>query len=341
MSWKIVRTFMLPATDFEKEVMEGIDATMEAATVHMGGLAEDALVELVGDADAVISVLEPFNRSVIERLPKCRIITNIGVGYQNIDVQAATDNGICAVNNPWYCLEEVSDHAMALLLTLARRIPMLDKAVRAENSTYQTITAARVDRTFRIRGQTLGLLGFGRIPQTMVPKAKGFGLRVIASDPYASPDVFNEAGVESVDLDTLLKESDYLSLHAALSPATEGMIGAAQFKKMKPTAILINTGRGGLVDEDALCKALSEGEIAGAGLDVTVVEPVAADNPLLELENVIVTGHSAFYSTIATVDQWKFPIQEIARVLSGEWPLALVNPQVKEKFQERFGSMPA
>lgn len=332
---------MFPATDFEKEVMDGIGATMEVATVYMGNLGDDAVVDMVGDADAVISVLEPFNRSVIERLPKCRIITNIGVGYQNIDVQAATDNGICAVNNPWYCLEEVSDHAMALLLTLARRIPMLDKAVRAENSTYQTITAARVDRTFRIRGQTLGLLGFGRIPQTMVPKAKGFGLRVIASDPYASPDAFQEAGVESVDLDTLLKESDYLSLHAALSPATEGMIGAAQFKKMKPTAILINTGRGGLVDEDALCKALSEGEIAGAGLDVTVVEPVAADNPLLELENVIVTGHSAFYSTIATVDQWKFPIQEIARVLSGEWPLALVNPQVKEKFQERFGSMPA
>ena len=332
---------MVPASDFEKEVMDGIGATMEAATVHMGGLAEDALVELVGDADAVISVLEPFTRNVIEKLPKCRIITNIGVGYQNIDVEAATDAGICAVNNPWYCLEEVSDHAMALLLTLARRIPMLDKAVRAENSTYQTITAARLDRTFRIRGQTLGLVGFGRIPQTLVPKAQGFGLRVIVSDPYAPPELAKGAGVELVDLDTLLKESDYVSLHAALNDSTRGMIGAAQFKMMKPTAVLVNTGRGGLVDEDALYKALSEDEIASAGLDVTVVEPVAADNPLLELDNVIVTGHSAFYSTIAQVEQWKFPIQEIARVLSGEWPLALVNPQVKDKFRERFGSMPA
>ena len=230
---------------------------------------------------------------------------------------------------------------MALLLTLARRIPMLDKAVRAENSTYQTITAARLDRTFRIRGQTLGLVGFGRIPQTLVPKAKGFGLRVIVTDPYAPPEIAKEAGVELVDLDTLLKESDYVSLHAALNDSTKGMFGAAQFKKMKPTSVLVNTGRGGLVDEDALCKALSEGEIASAGLDVTVVKPVAADNPLLKLENVIVTGHSAFYSTIAYVEQWKFPIQEIARVLSGEWPLALVNPQVKDKFQERFGSMSA
>lgn len=341
MGLTIVRTFQVPITDFEKEVMERVGTTMTVAPSAMGKLAEEQLLELVGDADAVISVMEPFTRKVIEQLPKCRVLTNIGVGYQNIDVEAATDAGICVANNPWYCLEEVSDHAMALLLTLARRVPMLDKAIRAEGSTYQTIGKARLDRTFRLRGQTLGLVGFGRIPQTMVPKAQGFGLRVIVSDPYAPPEVAKEAGVELVDLDTLLKESDFVSLHAALSPATEGMMGAVQFQKMKSTAVLINTGRGGLVNEEALYNALSKGEIASAGLDVTVVEPVSPDNPLLELENVIVTGHSAFYSTISVVDQWRWPIQEIARIFSGEWPLALVNPQVKEKFTQRFGSPPA
>jgi len=319
--------------------MDRFGATLKVATAYMGGLGDDALVEYVGDAHAVVSVLENFNRNVIERLPNLRVITNIGVGYQNMDVEAATDNGVLCVNNPWYCLEEVSDHAMALLLTLARRIPMLDKAIRTEGANYQTIVEARVNKTFRLRGQTLGLVGFGGIPQTLVPKAKGFGLRVIASDPHLPPEVFTKAGVESVDLETLLKESDYISLHAALNDKTRGMIGAAQIKLMKPTVVLVNTGRGGLVDEDALYNALKEGRICSAGLDVTDVEPVPVDHPFRELDDVLLTGHSAFYSTTSTVDQWEWPIQEIERVLTGHWPKALVNPQVKEKYQERFGSM--
>ena len=339
MSWKIVRTFGAPVKEFEEKVMARMDATMEVADGYPGSRDEDTMAEFIGDADAVISVMSPMTRGIMERLPKCRIMTNIGVGYQNFDVEAATDCGILLANNPWYCLEEVSDHAMALLLTLARRIPMLDKAVRAEDTTYQMIGAARLDKTFRLRGQTLGLVGFGRIPQTLVPKAKGFGLRVIVSDPFAPPELFKEAGVESVDLDTLLAESDYVSLHAALNDKTRGMMGVAQFAKMKPTAVLVNTGRGGLVDENALYKALKEGQISSAGLDVTDVEPVPADHPFRELDNVLLTGHSAFYSTIAAVDQWEWPISEIERVLTGHWPKALINTQVKEKYQERFGSM--
>jgi len=281
-------------------------------------------------------VFEPFTRRVIEGLEKCRLLTNIGVGYQNIDVSAATDCGICVANNAWYCLEEVSDQAMALLLTLARKLPVLDKAVRGGKTGYADLGRAR-GRVFRIRGQTLGLVGLGRIPRTLAPKAKGFGLRIIAYDPYIPPEIAKEAGVEMVDFDRLLQESDYISIHAALTPENDKMFGLEQFKKMKPTAFLINTARGALVDSDALYTALTEGLIAGAGLDVTEPEPINPDNPLLKLENAIFTGHSAYFSETSVVEQRKGPIDEIARVLSGEWPSALVNPQVKEKFTQRWG----
>jgi len=336
MAFKIVRTFGMPANEYEQEVMGKIGATMEVASFMPGQCTEDELLSVSRDADAVISVFEPFTRHVIEGLEKCRLLTNIGVGYQNIDVSAATDCGICVANNAWYCLEEVSDQAMALLLTLARKLPVLDKAVRGGKTGYGDLGRAR-GRVFRIRGQTLGLVGLGRIPRTLAPKAKGFGLRIIAYDPYVPPDIAKEAGVEMVDFDRLLQESDYISIHAALTPENEKMFGLDQFKKMKPTAFLINTARGALVDSDALYTALTEGLIAGAGLDVTEPEPINPDNPLLKLENVIFTGHSAYFSETSVVEQRKGPIDEIARVLSGEWPSALVNPDVKEKFTQRWG----
>ena len=336
MAFKIVRTFGMPANEYEQEVMGKIGATMEVASFMPGQCTEDELLSVSRDADAVISVFEPFTRRVIEGLEKCRLLTNIGVGYQNIDVSAATDCGICVANNAWYCLEEVSDQAMALLLTLARKLPVLDKAVRGGKTGYADLGRAR-GRVFRIRGQTLGLVGLGRIPRTLAPKAKGFGLRIIAYDPYIPPEIAKEAGVEMVDFDQLLQESDYISIHAALTPENEKMFGLEQFKKMKPTAFLINTARGALVDSDALYTALTEDLIAGAGLDVTEPEPINPDNPLLKLENAIFTGHSAYFSETSVVEQRKGPIDEIARVLSGEWPSALVNPQVKEKFTQRWG----
>ncbi len=336
MAFKVVRTFAMPVTDYEQEVMQKIGATMEVASFMHGRCTEEELLSVSRDADAVISVFEPFTRSVIERLEKCRLLTNLGVGYQNIDVAAATDCGVCVANNPEYCLEEVSDHAIALLLSLARKLPSLDKAVHA-GKTGADIVQAR-GQVFRLRGQTLGLVGFGRIPRTLVPKARGFGFRIIAYDPYVPAEVVKEAGVELVDFNRLLVESDYISIHAALTPENTGMFGLEQFKKMKPTAFLISTSRGALVDSGALHTALSEGLIAGAALDVTDPEPINPDNPLLKLENVIFTGHSAYYSVTSVVEQRKWPIEEIARVLTGEWPRALVNPQVKEKFTHRWGS---
>lgn len=338
MAFKIVRTFGMPPNDYEQEVMDRIGATMETASFTPGSCTEEQLLSLCRDADAAISVYEPFTRSVIEHLEKCRVICNIGVGYQNIDVKAATDHGVCVVNNPDYCLEEVSDHAMALLLNLARKITTLDKSIRAGKMGYVELAQVR-GRVFRLRGLTLGLVGLGGIPRTLVPKARGFGFQVIAHDPYLPAEIARDIGVELVDFDRLLKESDFISVHAALTPENEKMFGLEQFKKMKPTAFLINTARGGLVDTEALCTALSEGLIAGAGLDVTEPEPINLDNPLLKLDNVIITGHSAYFSETAVVEQRKGPIAEIARVLTGEWPraVALKNPEVKEKFTQRWG----
>ena len=337
MAFKVVRTFALPVTDYEQEVMQEIGATMEVASFAIGrATTEEEVLSLSRDADAVISVFEPFTRSVIERLEKCRVITNLGVGYQNIDVAAATDCGVCVANNPEYCLEEVSDHVIALLLSLARKLPSLDRAVHA-GKTGADMARAR-GQVFRLRGQTLGLVGFGRIPRTLVPKARSFGFKIIAYSPHVPPEIAKDSGVELVDFNRLLEESDCISVHAALTRENEGMFGLEQFKKMKPTAFFINTARGALVDLSALNTALSEGLIAGAGLDVTEPEPINRDNPLLKLENVIFTSHSAYYSETSVVEQRKRPIEEIARVLTGEWPRALVNPQVKEKFTNRWGS---
>jgi D-3-phosphoglycerate dehydrogenase len=336
MAFKVVRTFAMPANEYEQEVLGNIGATMEVASFALRSVTEEELLSFCRDADAIISVLEPFTRSVIERLEKCRVIANIGVGYDSIDIEAATDCGVCVVNNPEYCLEEVSDHALALLLSLARKITTLDKAIRAGKTGYRDLAQVR-GRVFRLRGQTLGLVGLGGIARTLIPKARGFGFRIIACSPHLSAEVAEAVGVEMVDFGRLLEESDFISIHAALTPENEGMFGLEQFKRMKPTAFLINTARGALVDTGALHTALSEGLIAGAGLDVTEPEPINPDNPLLKLENVIFTGHSAYFSETSVVEQRKGPVEEIARVLSGEWPRALVNPRVKEKFAHRWG----
>jgi D-3-phosphoglycerate dehydrogenase len=337
MTFKVIRTFRMPASDYENEVLARVGATMEIAPFAAGQCTEEDVLSYVKDAYAVITVFEPFTRRVIGQLTNCRLIANFGIGYQNIDIAAATDYGICVTNNPEYCLEEVSDHAMALLLNLARRIRILNEAVHGGKTTYGEIAQAR-GRVFRLQGQTLGLVAFGRIPIKLVPKARGFGLNIIAYDPYVSTTVVEKAGVELVSFDRLLEESDYISIHAALNPENEGMFGLPQFKKMKSTAYLINTARGGLIDNDALYTALSQGMIAGAALDVTEPEPINIDNRLLKLNNVIFTGHSAYFSETSTIEQRKGPVNEIARVLTGEWPRALVNPQVKDKFIERWRS---
>ena len=188
-----------------------------------------------------------------------------------------------------------------------------------------------------IRGQTLGLIGFGQIARAVASKAKGFGLKILAHDPYVPAEVMEKMGVEAVELDRLLQASDFVSLHTALTAENRHMLGMQQFKLMKPTAYLINTGRGLLVDEEALYAALTQGDIAGAALDVIEVEPVKMDNPLLKLDNVVVTGHSGHYSDMAIANIRQRPAEDVSRIMSGEWPRGWINPEVELKFIARWG----
>ncbi|MCK4222535.1 MAG: C-terminal binding protein, partial [Dehalococcoidia bacterium] len=241
--------------------------------------ADDQFISAARDVDAIITVgsIRSVPRSVIENLEHCRIVCNTQIGYDSIDVEAATERGILVTNVPGYCTEEVSDHAMALLLACARRIVQLNDAARRGQwglSADATEVQSRIwPGLSRLRGQTLGLLGLGRVGRAVASKARGFGLRVIACDPYVPEDIASQVGVELVDQERLFRESDFLSIHAALTPETRHIMDARAFREMKPSACLINTARGGFVDETALCQALREGKIAMAALDVTETEP--------------------------------------------------------------------
>lgn len=332
MAFKVVMLFLHPQCphsieDYKKMGMDFVQIPCQT---------EDEIIAAAHDADAIITTFwQPFTRKVIERLTKCKLIHNLSTGYEGIDIKAATEHGICVSFPGDYSTEEVAEHTMALILACARKLLRIDRAVRAGKWDSYEKKEMRLKiwpPMFQLSGQTLGLIGFGRIGRAIVPKAKGFGLKIIAFDPYVPSSVFDEFGVKSVSLDYLLQESDYVSLHATLTPDSYHMIGLEQLKKMKPTAYLINTARGGLVDEQALCTALSEGYIAGAALDVLETETVSPDHPLLKFENVILTAHSAFYSEESVRKLARRPFEEICRILQGEWPLNFVNPEVKERF---------
>jgi D-3-phosphoglycerate dehydrogenase len=303
---------------------------------------EEELITATRDADAIMTSTEchpPFTRKVISELSRCKVIHNIGAGYEKLDVPAATDYGICVSFAGDYCAEEVAEHTLALLLACARRVVRLDRAVREGNWGM----AAKREMTevwspmFRIKGQTLGIIGFGRVGRLVASKASGFGLRVIASDPYVTPERFRELGVEPVTLDDLLSESDFVSINAALSKDNRHLLGREQFQKMKPSAYFINCARAEFTDEEALCRALANGDIAGAGLDLVAEEAVTLGHPFLKLENVVLTAHSAWYSETAIADMKRRVYENIGRVLQGEWPTLFVNPEVKEKFLARWG----
>jgi len=307
--------------------------------------SDEEFIAFARDADAVITVgsIRPVPRKVIENLERCRLISNTQIGYDSIDTAAASERGILVTNVPDYCVEEVSDHAMALILACSRKIVQLNEAAKkgqwglsAEGIAIQSLIWPKMSR---LQGQTLGLLGFGKVSRALVPKAQGFQLRVIAHDPYVHTEAAQQMGVEMVDWKRLLRESDFLSIHAALTPETRHIMNAEAFKEMKPTACLINTARGGFVDEASLYQALKEGEIAMAALDVADPEPPDPQSPLLALDNVISTAHSAFFSPDSEAERWHRPVEEVARVIRGEWPRSLVNPQAKDKYMARWGAM--
>jgi len=319
-----------------KSVPEEVWPEIDADYVFVAGNSEEELAEVTRDADAVITHIRPphFTRKVIENMHKCRLIYSMATGFEGIDVEAATEHGICVANGGDYSAEEVSDHAMALLLSCARKIPKLDKTLK-ENG---LAAAQKLFRPmFPLNGQTLGIIGLGRIGQRIVPKAQGFGIKVIAYDNFLSASVFEKLDVESVTLETLLAQSDFISINAPLTAETDGMIGTKQFAMMKPTAYLINCGRGEIVDEGALYTALKDGKIAGAGLDVVANEPIKPDNPLLTLENAIIIPHAGYYSDHSGPLLFRRGLESLVHIFKGEWPDWLVNPEVKDKYREKWG----
>jgi D-3-phosphoglycerate dehydrogenase len=271
------------------------------------------IVAVAKDADAVLVTYAKLTRDVLMQLTRCRAIGRFGLGVDNIDLPTAKEKGIAVNYVPDYCTREVSDHAVALLLALIRKIPLSNKLVQSGRWEMPAVVPIR-----RIEGTVLGLIGFGHIPRLVAPKAQAFGMKVIAYDPFAKPDAFKAAAVESVDLDTLLKTSDYVSVHAPLLQATRGMLNAAAFGKMKKGAYIVNTARGPLIDEPALVAALDSGQVGGAGLDVVAAEPLAKDSPLLDRDNVIISPHTAFYSIEALNELQTKCATDVARVLSGE-----------------------
>lgn len=277
--------------------------------------AEDILA-VARDADAILVTYAKLPGDLLRQLTRCKAIGRFGLGVDNIDVPAARERGIVVTYVPDYCLQEVSDHAMALLLALVRKVAFSDALVQNGRWEMPAVVPIR-----RIEGSVLGLVGFGNIPRAVAPKAKAFGMRVVTHDPYVSPAVLAEAGVEGVSFERLLEISDYVSVHAPLLPATRGLLNADAFARMKKGALIVNTARGPLIDEQALVAALDSGHLGGAALDVVTTEPLAKDSPLLGRDNVILTPHIAFYSVEALEELQTKCASDVARVLSGEPPV--------------------
>jgi D-3-phosphoglycerate dehydrogenase len=277
--------------------------------------AEDILA-VARDADAILVTYAKLPGELLRQLQRCKAIGRFGLGVDNIDTKTAAELGITVTYVPDYCMHEVSDHTMALLLALARKIPLSNKLVQAGRWEMPAVVPLR-----RLTGQVLGLIGFGNIPRAVAPKAKAFGFDVIAYDPYAGADVFASSGVEAVSLEVLLARADAISVHAPLTPATRGLINAAAFARMKKGALIVNTARGPLIDEPALVAALDSGQLGGAALDVVATEPLPKDSPLIGRDNVILTPHTAFYSVEALEELQTKCAADVARVLCGEAPV--------------------
>ncbi|HXW40870.1 MAG TPA: C-terminal binding protein [Xanthobacteraceae bacterium] len=298
-----------PSLDPAKQALARLDPEYRMAKSP----SADDILAVARDADAILVTYAKLPGELLRQLTRCKAIGRFGLGVDNIDLPAAKQLGIAVNYVPDYCLREVSDHTMALLLALARKITLANKLVQSGRWELPPLVPLR-----RLDGQVLGLIGFGHIPRALAPKAQAFGLRVVAHDPYVSAQTFADAAVEDAGFEALLGMADFVSVHAPLTPATRGLMNAAAFAKMKKGALLINTARGPLIDEAALVAALDSGQLGGAALDVVAAEPLAKDSPLLNRDNVIVTPHAAYYS-VEALDELQFKCaSDLARVLSGQ-----------------------
>jgi D-3-phosphoglycerate dehydrogenase len=338
MVFKVVNTIKTPGVTYGEEALAPFDYTM----VEGRWTTESELIEHCRGADGIICAgpMQEWTPKVLASLPNCRIIATLSIGYDQIADAQATEMGMAVTNNPDYCVDEVSNQAMALLMALNRRLFSIAKAVREERISISPGNNEVLKRfpISRLQGRTLGIIGFGKIGTSVALKARGFGLRIIAYDPYVFGAVMRSHGVEPADLDALLRESDFISINCILNTETRGMIGEREFTRMKPTCYLINTARAGMIDELALVDALRTNRIAGAGIDVTADEPLPLDNPLTKLSNCILTGHSAWYSeaSYSPAEFWHKPMKQLAMAFKGIWPTYAVNPEAKERFFKKW-----
>jgi D-3-phosphoglycerate dehydrogenase len=319
---KVVLTdYVWESLDVEQKTLEGL-----AELVPFKAKSMDEVLPALADCDAMLNTyLAPINGEVMAKMPKCRIIARYGIGVDTIDLEAATQAGIIVTNNPTYCIEEVAEHTMALLLACARKVAFYDRLVR--DGRWEVPAGKPLHR---LVGRTLGLVGFGNIARQVAVRAAAFGLKVLYADPNVKAGQFEEPG-KKVELAQLLKESDFVSLHPPLIPQTRKMINDDAFAQMKPGAFLINCARGPIVDTDALVRALDANKIAGCALDTIDPEPLPNPHPLRGRGNVVIAPHAAWYSEEALVGLQAGAPNEVRRVLSGEWPVNVVNPAVRGK----------
>jgi D-3-phosphoglycerate dehydrogenase len=300
------------------ERLEPLEA-LGARVVRTHSLAAPELAPVLPEAGALIVELNAVPEPLLDRLPCCRIIACASTGYDYVAWQAAAQRGVWVTHVPDYCTEEVATHTIALLLSQARRLPGLFAQVRQADWNPLPVRPIR-----RLQGQTLGIIGLGRIGKSVARKAQGLGLRVIAHDPYVAEAIMTALGVVRVSREDLLRRADYVTLHTPLTAETEGMLDGAALALMPPHAVLINTARGRLVDEAALLAAVRAGRLAAAALDVLAEEPPPADHPLLAEPRIHVTPHSAWCSEEADQEVWRRAAEDVARVLQGRPPLHAV-----------------
>ena len=316
----LVTDYVWPSIEPEKAVLERIGAELVVAPDS----SEDTLAALAGDVDGILTCFAQVTDKVLRSAEKCIVVGRYGVGVDNIAVDTATELGMAVTYVPDYCVEEVSDHVLGLLLTWNRRVAYFDRMVKTSGWGSLSLTMP----ILRLRGKKLGVVGFGRIGQVVCRKALAFGFEVLTSDPFVPAETATQLGARMVDMQELLRESDFITLHSPLIPETRNLIGAAELDLMKSTAFLINCARGPLIDEEALYEALKDNRIGGAGLDVLVDAHPAPDHPLLKLENAIITPHVAFFSEEAVLELEERAAEEVAAVLQGRMPENLVNKDV-------------
>lgn len=308
--------------DIEKGILEPVGADV----VGLQATSETDLLEAASYCDAMMNQYARVGAQTIDRMTKCKVIARYGVGVDIVDVDAATQNGILVTNVRDYCTEEVADHAMALWLSIVRRLDAYNRATHAGEWRWQTGRPI-----YRVRGRTMGIVSFGKIGQAIAERARAFGVQIIAYDPYLDAETVAQLGARKVAKDELLAEADYICMQAPMTSETRHFLSVAEFARMKPGMIIVNTGRGPTIDNKALYRAIADGIVSGAGLDDTKEEPAKrarwspSENPLFSLDQVIITPHSAYYSEESIRTAREVAASEVARVLCGQGPLNAVN----------------